>query len=86
MFSPDMQSDVSTMSTTWWRRSSRRWATQSPGSGYGLPSTFSSVASTSSSPAHGSRRVSRTTWVVRAQRADEAGGAPSTARAASCSA
>ncbi len=36
MFSPLMLSEVSTMSTTWCRRSTRRCAIQSPGSGEGL--------------------------------------------------
>ena len=52
------------MSTTWCRRSSRCWTTQSSGSGNALPSTLSSVASTSSSPAHGSRSGSRTMCVA----------------------
>ena len=69
------------MSTTWCRRSTRRCTIQSPGSGNGLPSRFSSVASTSSSPAQGSRSGSRTVWRGRLERTDEPGGALAARRA-----
>ncbi len=64
IFSPAMLSEVSTISTTWCRRSTRRCTMRSPGSGCGLPSRFSTVASTSSSPPHGSSSGSRTVLVA----------------------